>query len=202
MIAIPCALGLSALSGPILRLLYSDESAAIAAPMLSILAIAVFFVGMLAVTNAVLQACGKAHLPVISMVAGGAVKLVTSYILIGEIGVAGTPTSTVLCYVTAVVINMIFIIKHTGIMPSVVKTYIRPLFASAASIACACLAWRVLAVTSIDDDFATLVSIALAAVIYLPAVFVLRCVTAEDVQVLPKGQKIVGILKRLHLLRA
>ena len=200
MLAIPCALGLSALAGPILRLLYSDESSATAAPMLSILAIAVFFVGMLAVTNAVLQACGKAHLPVVSMVAGGAVKLVSSYILIGEIGTAGTPVSTVLCYVTAVVINMIFVIKYTGIMPSVVKTYVRPLFASALGIACACLVYRVLSERVLGGDLSTLVSICIAVLIYLPAVFLLRCITEDDVLVLPKGERIARILRRAHLL--
>lgn len=201
MLAIPCALGLSAMSGPILRLLYSDESSAIAAPMLSILAIAVFFVGMLAVTNAVLQASGKAHLPVISMVVGGIVKLVSSYILIGAIGTAGTPISTVLCYVTAVVINMIFIIKNTGIMPSVVKTYVRPLFASAAGVAAACLVYRISADRIIGDDLATLVSICVAAVIYVIAVFVLRCVTEADILILPKGERLARILRRARLIR-
>ena len=200
MLALPCALGLSAMSGPILRLLYSDESAATAAPMLSILAIAVFFVGMLAVTNAVLQACGKAHMPVISMVAGGVVKLVSSYILIGTVGTAGTPISTVLCYVTAVVINMIFVIKYTGIMPSVIKTYIRPLFAAALCISCACLLYNVIAGTSLGGDISTLIAICVAAVVYVAAVFVLRCVTEDDILVLPKGERIARLLRRAHLL--
>ena len=51
---IPSALGIAVFSEPILSLLYEDNAAATAAPLLSVLSAATFFLGLLTVMNAVL----------------------------------------------------------------------------------------------------------------------------------------------------
>ncbi|MFA6947828.1 MAG: polysaccharide biosynthesis protein, partial [Eubacteriales bacterium] len=62
-IAIPCTVGLSVLAEPILRLLYDAEKSAMAAPLLSVLALSVYFLGMLSISNAILQANGYERKP-------------------------------------------------------------------------------------------------------------------------------------------
>ena len=81
-ITFPCVFGLFLLSKPVLLLLFEEESALRAAPLLSLLAPAVFFVGIVSVTASVLQAFGRQFIPVISMVCGAIVKLILSLILI------------------------------------------------------------------------------------------------------------------------
>lgn len=77
-LSIPCAVGMAALSEPILTLIYGakDGSAHMAAPLLSILAVSSFLVSMLAMTNSILQAAKKQNYPLISMLIGASVKVV------------------------------------------------------------------------------------------------------------------------------
>ena len=85
LMALPCAAGFISLAGPILNLLYASrpEGVAIATPILRTLGLAVAFVAMVSLTNAILQAVGRPQLPVFSMAVGGVVKLVCNFILVG-----------------------------------------------------------------------------------------------------------------------
>ena len=47
-------------------------------------------------------------------------------------------------------------------------------------------------------NLATLISIAVAAVIYLVAVLLLKIITKNDVLMLPKGEKIAKVLAKFH----
>lgn len=92
-ISLPCALGMSALAKPLLGILFKDSFAVdAAAPLLSVLAPSIFFLSMLSVTNSFLQAHGHQHLPIISMISGAVIKLLSTFILIGVIGsIYGAP---------------------------------------------------------------------------------------------------------------
>jgi stage V sporulation protein B len=130
MIALPCALGLGSMADPILCLFYKAESAHMASPLLTYLAPSSFFVCILAVTNATLQACGRERYPVISMLAGAAVKCASSIILLDRFGIAGAPISTFICYVTVTALNLYFTVKYTGIRLDLGKTLLLPLAGS------------------------------------------------------------------------
>lgn len=130
LIALPCALGLGCMADPILCLFYKAESAHMASPLLTYLAPSSFFVCILAVTNATLQACGKERYPVISMLAGAAVKCASSIILLDRFGIAGAPISTFICYVTVTALNLYFTVKYTGIRLDLGKTLLLPLAGS------------------------------------------------------------------------
>lgn len=208
-IALPCALGLSVLSEPILHMFYSDESVAQAAPLLSVLAIAVFFVGIISVTNAILQAYHKESLTLVSMLSGACVKLITSYILVGNpsIRMMGTPIGTCLCYFTASALNIFFVVRYVGFVPSARKVFLRPF---AASLACAGTAAGVYNLIKylLGADFgrmfnilAVLVSILLAAIVYVTVLFLIRGVSEDDLRLLPKSEKIISVLRKLHLLK-
>ena len=136
MIAIPCAVGMSVLSKPILGMLFNNpnqvDSVNSAAPLLSILAIGVFFTAMLTITTAILQAHKLQKKPIISMFCGIVVKLVLNLILIRNpsIGIYGAPIGTVACYFTMALINFYFVVKYVGIRFVFVKNFIKPLIAT------------------------------------------------------------------------
>lgn len=198
---IPCALGLSVLSKPILSMLFRAESVEMAAPLLSLLAPSIFFVGVLSVSNAILQACGKERLPIISLCAGGVVKLLSSAILIGipSVGMYGTPIGTFLCYMTVMIFNFYFMSKYVGITPSVVKVFVRPL---AASVVCALAAIGAYTVLNmfIYHKVATIIAIGIAALVYFITLLFIKGISKEEIMLVPKGQKIYGILHKLRLL--
>ena len=70
MIALPCALGMAAIPKYVLSMIFNSESSSVMAPLLSVLALAVFFIGVLATSNCALQGVGQERLPIFSMLAG------------------------------------------------------------------------------------------------------------------------------------
>lgn len=204
LIAIPAALGLSVLSKPILGLLFSDaKSVAKAAPLLSVLAIAVFFVGMLSVTNAILQANRYERMPIISMVSGAVVKVSASYIFMRFIlpdgyEMFGAPIGTVLCYMTIAMLNFIFIAKKIGLVPNFTEVFIKPFFAAVPCSLMAMLTYVLL--QGVHEKIATLAAIMVAVLVYGVAVLLLKAITKEEVLMIPKGKKIYGLLHKLKLM--
>jgi len=202
-IAIPCALGMSVLSEPILMLVFGNaESAELAAPLLSILSLSIFFIGMLSMTNAVLQAHKLERKPVISLVVGSIVKLVASYILIGTPGIEmyGAPIGTFLCYLTIVALNFYFMAKHIGVSPKIASVFVKPFVASAVCSVMAVLSYRLFDST-IGGRTATLASILVAVVVYGVVLLVTKGISREDLELLPKGEKIARIMERARLIK-
>ena len=211
MIALPCAFGMSAIARYILPTLFNSESSLQMAPLLSVLSFAVFFMGVLATTNCALQAAGRESLPIFSMLAGVGVKLVASYVLCGIPSVAmyGTPISTVLCYATAMMLNLYFVGKYVGFVPSVKKLFIRPVLSAGAcglvALVLSRLCEKVLfdgaASGRMENALITVISVFVAILVYAVLIFKFNAVTESDVKMLPKGEKIASVLSRLHLLK-
>ncbi len=201
LIAIPSALGLSAMSKPILSLIFKNEaSVEMASPLLSVLALSVFFLGILSVSNALLQATKNEKLPIISMVAGAVVKLLSSYVLIGNkaIGMYGAPIGTFLCYLTITVLNMVFLVKKVGLIPDFKEVFFKPFLAAVPAVLAAYLSYRLLA--GVHDKMATLLAICVAVVVYLIAVLLFKLIKKEEVLMIPKGNKIYGLLHKMKLM--
>lgn len=188
-IGLPCAAGLSVLSGPILRLFYRTESAEMASPLLSILAPSSLLVCILAVTNSVLQSSGEERRPVVSMLFGAAVKCVSSVILLRKFGIAGAPMSTFLCYLTVTALNLTFVVKCTGIKPDFAGAFVRPAISAAVCAAVAFFGYMLFS-QIMPDKAACLVSIITAAIIYAAALFITRAVTMDEINELRTGRKI------------
>ena len=196
LIAMPCAVGLSVLAYQILSLFFKAEMVQNGAGMLTALAPSVFFVCLVAITNAILQACCKKTKPIRSMLACSAVKLAMSLVLIPVLGKYGSPISTLICYITIVVFNMYFVSKYAGVIPSVFNVYVKPLVASSAcGVAAMLVSYKLTPITG--NTVATVVSILCAVIVYGALILILRCLTKEDVEIIPKGEKVYSLLKKL-----
>ena len=180
-IGLPCALGLSALSDPILCMIYKESSAHIASPLLTCLAPSSFFVCVLAVTNSVLQACGHESAPVVSMLSGAAVKCVSGVFLLKRYGIMGAPLSTLACYLTVTVINFAFVVKYTQIRPPFFKTFGFPLLGSVISSFCAVFMNRILCTTA-PARLSCIFSIAAAAAIYAAFIVLTGVFGLDDIK--------------------
>lgn len=198
-ISIPASLGMSVLSKPILTIFYKSASVDMAAPLLSILSLSVFFIGMLAISNAILQARGLERKPIISMTLGAIVKLISSTILIGipSIGINGAPIGTFLCYLTITVINFHFIIKHVPIDSSMINIFIKPVIASVCCIIAAILTYVGLSVL-FSNSIAVIGAIGIAAIVYIVVLFIIKGIKEEDILMLPKGKKIYSLVNKLN----
>lgn len=197
-ISIPCAIGMSVLSAPILGLLFKDaESVAMAAPLLSILSIGVFFTAMLTISTSILQSHGLQRKTIISMYSGVLVKLILNLILISQptIGIYGAPIATVAGYFTMASINFYFIIRYVGIRSVFFKNLLKALTASLISSVITIMVYRLIASFGYPS-VATILAIIATVFIYFILLFILKAFEKSDIIMLPKGQKIYRILKK------
>jgi len=207
MIALPCALGMSVLSGPIIRLLFNTsenptEMTFGTDVLLSIQALAVFFLALYSITTAFLQAHGYERLPIVSVLAGVVIKLLSSFILIGipSVQILGAPIGTLLCYITICVFNFYFVAKHIRFLPRFGNVFIRPLFSAAVCAAAALLTYK--GISSFwQSRIVVMIAIMVAVVVYLALIFLTKTITKEDVMLIPKGEKIYNKLRSLKLMK-
>lgn len=195
-VSAPISLGLSIFARPILELIFSgqDEAIDLASPLLSILGLSVTLSCLITVGNAVLQAYTKAALPVISMAAGSAIKLILAYFLIGNesIGIAGAPISTLACDATIVFINFYFIGKQYRGRISVLDAFIRPYAAAFISVAGARLVYSLLLRRLGYSPYITLAAIFIAAASYLPLSFAAGAIRLGELEGIPAVKKLIN----------
>jgi stage V sporulation protein B len=202
LVGMPCGLGLAALAKPILSLFYKAESVEMAWPLLTLLGPSTMFLCILSISNSILQVNGYERKPLISMAIGACVKLVASFILVQTPGVEmkGTPISTFLCYLTVTAIDFYFLKKYIHMKLNFVDLFLRPFIASAACAAAALGSYTLIS-SYVSTKLATLLSICVAGVVYLVLIFVTKAIRSEDITMLPKGEKLLGILKKAKLVK-
>lgn len=200
---LPTAAGLSVFAEPILKLVFptADDAIFIAAPLLSVLSVAIVFTCLTTVTNAILQAYGKQGLPIVSMTCGALIKIISEYLLVpSPVGIYGAPISTCLCTVTVVAINIYFIGKYT---PHKFETRMiwRAFAATVVSISCAIGVYA--AISLFTDGYSVRIIAAIVTAIVSYVVFAMHfgVVNEEDIELLPQGAKISMILRKVHLLK-
>lgn len=190
-IGLPCAMGLSVLSDPILCLLYNDTSAHAAAMLLTLLAPSSLLVCILAITNSVLQGCGKEKMPVISMLVGGGVKLLSGMFLIKLCGISGAPVSTFLCYLTVTVMNLAFTVRYTKVHLTPGMLY-KPLLSAVVCSLSAVLFNNILKPV-LGSSPACVSSVLSAAVVYLTMLILLGEISLTDIKNIIKSKSKVKV---------
>ena len=205
LLALPAGVGLSVLSTPIEILVLPSqyEDALAAGQHLQILGFALICICIMILTNAILQTYGKERIPIFTVIAGGVTKIIMNFILVGnpDINIHGAPISTLCCYMVIVGLNLFFVWKYSPQKPRYVQLFAKPILASAIMGACA---WSVhgfvnRALSSHSaygaNALATLVGICAGVVVYGILVIALRILRAEDVRSIPKGEKIIKLLR-------
>lgn len=203
MLALPAGVGMSVLAGPILQLLYPAQTAAATAATyhLQILGIASIFVCIMLLTNSIMQAHGKVYLPICTMLIGGTAKVVINYILVGNpaINIKGAPIGTLVCYCLIALINLIIVRNMLAEKPNYFAIFFKPVLAStvmgAAAWASHGLLSRAFSGGYGANALATFLAIGIAVAVYFILVLALRIITAEDLRMIPKGEKIARLLR-------
>ena len=200
-IALPMGVGLAVLAQPIMKVIYptAHESGAL---LLCLLGIASVFVCFSLMSTAVLQASGNEKYPVYSIIAGGLVKIAVNWFVIAipSINIYGAPIGTVCCYLTMCVMNVIFIRRNYSEPVSMKNVIIRPaiptLIMGAVALAVYYGCGMVLGLESRMMILVSMcASMAVAVIVYVIAVIKLRAITAEDMNLIPKGDKLAKLLR-------
>jgi stage V sporulation protein B len=205
-VCMPMGIGLSVLAYSIINVLYPNSNAA-GPGLLAMMGVATFFVCFSLVQNAVLQAHGDEKLTIISIFAGGIIKVLTDWFLVGipELNIYGAPIGTFLCYFVMCALNQYFINRRyePDSRPKLRNIVPKPLVSSVVMGAAAYLSYEGLAMAMGGADMgrlkmalAMLAAIAVGVVVYVFAAVKTRAVTAADMSLMPKGERIT---KLLHL---
>lgn len=199
-IGMPMGVGLTVLSEPIMNVLYPNSNAA-GPGLLAVMGAASFFVCVVLMENAILQASGKEKLTMITMVVGGLVKIAVNWFLVAQrnINIYGAPIGTLVSYIVMTALNYVFMCAALDERPRPLKIFARPVIAS---LLMGAAAWAVYGLTSgvigASDWKRTalcmLLAVAVAVVVYVVSVVVLRAVTREDMKLIPGGDKIAKLL--------
>ena len=198
LIAFPAGLGIFALSGQILSILYSSEYAvSIATPNLRVLGVAAVFAGLTIPMTSMLQAIGKQKIPVRNIAVGAVIKIVVNFAVVGipSVNIKGVPYGTLFCYAFIFIANFISLRKYSGVKFNVVSLIVKPFVAGAA---CAAAAYGVCMLG--DSKIITLAAICVAVVVYIIAIALLKAVEREDVLSLPKGETIAKLLEKVKII--
>lgn len=194
--ALPSSLGLTLFARPILELLFSGQTEAIAlsAPLLSALGGSVLFSCLITTTNAILQAYGKPSLPIISMSLGVVIKLIFSWTLMGidKIGALGAPLGSLACNIAVTLINIAFLSSYRGGKINLSRLFFKPLAASVLSVGGA-FALYIFLEHSVDTGASAMhfaAALTAALLLYFPLSFLTGSLTMEDVSLLPFARHI------------
>ena len=198
LIALPCGVGLAVLAEPIMQLLYGYSGAELATgtQVMQVLGFAVIVNAIVLMTNAVMQAHGHVTIPMVTLLVGGVIKLVVNYFLVGnpELNIVGAPIGTLVCYTAIMVMNLVAMAVVVKPTPNLLKVIWRPVLATAAMGAVAWMAYDVLS-SAMSYAIACVLSIGAAGLVYLIFVLVLRIITRDDCDLLPKGEVIARLLR-------
>lgn len=198
LVAMPMGMGIFALGEPIMALLIRNTNSAEAGPLLSMLGIASIFVSIQALFNSVLQANGIVTLPVVAAILGGIAKLVVNYVLVGDpdIMIKGAPLGTLACFVLIDVLEFLILRRAVRRPPSFVRAALKPLIASVLMAGTTWAFYGLLTnMLQLGNSISTLLAVFVGVCVYAALVLALRAITAEDLSLMPKGDKIAKILK-------
>lgn len=199
-ISVPAAVGIGVLGGPIIHLLFPLASEGGA--LLTVGAISILFLALCQTATGILQGIGCIKIPVVGAVLGAIAKIILNYLLIGipELNVLGAVLSTTGCYLVAAVFDVIMLSKITGVRFDMMGTFLKPIAGATAMGVTALAAYHVMMMLYPSNALATIIAIFFAIGIYAMVMLLIGGIVEEDLNSLPMGRKIVGLLYQFHLI--
>jgi len=199
-IGLPCGIGLFMLAEPIIALLYpsiGQAKHASSGALLEIMSIGVIFLTLVQAFTAILQSVNKQFHPVKNLALGMVIKVFLSYVLIGipDINIKGAAISTTVAYLFVAIFNL-YDINKTKIKISLIKVSSRALLSTAIMALTVWISFRFLLSAGISQRLATLGSIAGAVIVYAVCLFVTGTITQEDLELIPKGEKLSRFVRK------
>ena len=203
MFTLPMAFGLVVLAHPIMGLVYgkSPEIVEIGGNVLMVMGFTTIFTAIITPICSMINGVGKVKTPMILYIICMFVKIGTSWIFVSipSVNIQGATAGSLISYALICVIGMYLLIRYTKIVPDFLSTTIKPFIGS---VACAATAFFVnmLIEGHMPHRVSTIISIVVAAIVYIAILLILRTFSAQEVQILPKGEKIAKTLEKLHLI--
>lgn len=204
-IAFPCAFGISALSGMIMKLLFPTTDTVISGRMLMYGSVAVLFYALSTVTNAALQGMDRMRLPVRHAAISLLIHIPLMVILLKftKLGAHALVIGNIIYPLIVCALNWASVARYANYKQEVKTTFIIPLLASSVMwIETFCLSKlmvKVLPVNYITNALITIICIVNACLVYFIMLFVLKGVTREELKEFPMGGRMAKFADKLKI---
>lgn len=198
-IAIPCAVGLGVLAKPIISTLFRGEIT-LAAQMMWMGSISVIFYGLSTLSNGILQAINKMHVPVRNALIALVIHVAALYVMLEflHMQIFGVVAASVLFAMIMCILNSLSIRKYIRYRQEMNKTFLIPAAASLIMGAvCFFAQWGLQKVVGVR--ISTVLAILLGAVVYLFLLIVMRGISEKELRSFPGGKVLVRICRTVHL---
>ncbi len=191
LIGLPCSIGMSVLSEPIMRFFYEEtllrdqtrigfDLLGIGSELLTVSSLTIVLFTVVQATSSILQGLGKQRIPMYTLVAGVACKIVLNYLLVGipGFGIHGAPIASLVCYTVSMVPNLYYVLKYGKLRFNWMGWVVRPGIASLAMGAVVLLMRLLLPMNRI----VTLLEIAAGVVVYAIVALKVKAITKDDLR--------------------
>lgn len=199
-VVIPCAVGFTVISSPILQLLFHDSSV-LPARLLQIGSISTVLYALSTLTNGILQGLGKLKIPVRNAAISLVIHLIALFVMLYffKWGVYAVVYGNIIFALLMCILNAIAIRKSIAYRQEIPRTFIIP---SIAAIFMGVVVFLVyfLLFKVVNNNISTIIAIALGALIYFILMILLKGIVREDLEHMPKGHLIINIAEKIHLL--
>ena len=216
LISIPAAVGMAVLAKPVVYILYPQpDSLQVVANLLQILAPSVVFYGLSTITNGVLQATGYVNKPVIhaSIALGLQTILLILLLLYTPVDIYGMAIAAVVYSLLVSLMNGMVLRKKLKYKQEMIRTFLLPLAAALGMGAAAFGIYRGVdylfillkmqnagEIVWINNCISLVISVLTAILVYFLLVIKIGAVTVSELKAMPKGNQLVRLAKKLHLI--
>lgn len=202
-LCVPAAVGLAVLAFPIVKVLF-PSSGTLSGQLLLAGSVTVIFSALSTITNGVLQAIGKAKIPLrnsaISLVLNVITVAVCSY-LFPQIGVFSVLLASLVFAVSMCVLNALSLKKYLGHKNDLINGYAKPLAAAAGMGVAAWVIYYGLYLILPIRIVCLGIAMLFAVIIYLILYVIVTKTTAEQMRRFPMGSYVVKVLRILKVFR-
>ncbi len=193
-ISLPCILIYFFFSNQIMSLLYpsttSGELLTLGSSLLKITSINIFYISMLQITTAILQAKNKSLTALVNLTLGGVVKIFLTYIFVSSsLGIYGAALGSIFCFSIASGLNLIAI-KNIDFLYIKIKELLFMLINSIIMVTLAINLYFLLNFV-LPEFLSILISFSISGIVFLIISIIFPIFTYDEILKIPFGNKII-----------
>lgn len=207
LIGLAAAAGMAVLAGPINQMLYITTEGT---NTMRILALTAAGSAVSVIAAALLQGYGAVKAPALIMLTAAVVKTLLNELLVPYFGISGAAWSSAAAYALAALLNVLLLARMLRLRVSLAAGLLKPfLIIAAMSLTAVGMAWgaeTIIGAFEINVGNRTvalvqsLLGIAAGVIIFMIGAIRTKWITAEEIAMLPKGEKLMKLLRKLRLI--
>ena len=203
-IAIPCAMGLTVLGQPVVRMLFASSNFVLGGHMMTVGASAIVFYALSNVTGGALQSIDKMRMPVIHSAISLVIHvgIVAFFLSYTNVGVYALLIGNITFPLVVFILNLRAIKRYVpSYRQEVVKTFLAPLSASIWMALAALAVYGGLGFVISSNLIRTLFAVCVAVVVYFAAFLLLKGLTKEELFDFPMGRRMYLVARKMGLMK-